>query len=149
MQNMNIMNMINDSILAHFTARKTPNPGLPGAPGPARYSNGEGVLLMSVVLTADLKNWKDWRAVGDLMSPLEAMHGAWHVSHVVLGCVDLSGCSFVFLFDLFMCIIDWMGQDGSCCFFSSLQVYSDDFDSLIFVFNSLALICALYLHICL
>ena len=25
---------------------------------------------MSVVLTADLKDWRDWRPVGDLMSPL-------------------------------------------------------------------------------
>lgn len=37
-------------------------------PDPHLYGNGEGVLLMSVVLTADLKDWRDWRPVGDLMS---------------------------------------------------------------------------------
>ena len=39
-----------------------------------RYGNGEGVLLMSVVLTADLKDWRDWRPVGDLMRSLDSFH---------------------------------------------------------------------------
>ena len=42
--------------------------GSPGFRRLPRYGNGEGVLLMSVVLTADLKDWRDWRPMGDLMS---------------------------------------------------------------------------------